>query len=124
MSDMTMPSYWVGGMGNAGAGLQNAYASQAQTNAWNNQQANTLAQANSFNPWANSGGSFGAMPAYYAGLGAAYGRSTGGFRGGAGNPSGSVQRGQRGAGQAACRTRLDHRRAAPGGVARDSDEPD
>jgi hypothetical protein len=44
-----------------------------------------------FDPWANSGG-FGNMTDYYSGLGAAYGRETGGFEG-YGVPSGSVERG-------------------------------
>jgi len=39
------------------------------------------AAAQAYNPFANSGGYFGAQPAYYAALGAAYGRQTGGFGG-------------------------------------------
>ena len=43
----------------------------------NNQMAaqnQMMAAANAYNPWANSGGGFGVQPAYYAALGAAYGR--------------------------------------------------
>ena len=77
-------TYWfdpiVGGAnGPGGAGLQNAYASQAQINNWNAQQAATLAAANSFNPWANTPGGFGGLTNYYSALGAAHGRATGGF---------------------------------------------
>ena len=49
--------------------------SSAQINAsmgWNPNAAQ-------FNPFANSGGGFGVQPAHYAGLGAAFGRATGGF---------------------------------------------
>jgi hypothetical protein len=42
------------------------------------QQAMMAAYAQAYNPFANSGGSFGAMPAAYAGLGADYGRAVGG----------------------------------------------
>ena len=44
------------------------------------QQQAMLAQANSCDPFANTG-DFGAQTAYYAGLGASYGRATGGFGG-------------------------------------------
>jgi hypothetical protein len=74
MSDFFAPSYWYGA-GPDFSGLANAYASTGQTNNYNANIANTLAQANSFNPWANSGG-FGAMTNYYSGLGANYGRNT------------------------------------------------
>jgi hypothetical protein len=83
MADFFAPSYWYGA-GPDFSGLANAQASQAQTNNYLANQQNTLAQANAYNPYANSGGSFGAQPAAYAGLGAAYGRATGGFGGGAG----------------------------------------
>jgi hypothetical protein len=73
---MSMPSYWYGA-GPDFSGLNNAYASQGQTNAYLNNQANTLAQANAYNPWANTPGGFGGQTAYYAGLGAAYGRAVG-----------------------------------------------
>jgi hypothetical protein len=95
MSDVSgIPNMGFGGGSYfGGSGLANAYASQAQTNNYLAQQQAALAQANAYNPWANSGGSFGAMPAYYAALGAAYGRSTGGFRPGMpASPSGTVTR--------------------------------
>jgi hypothetical protein len=92
MADFFAPSYWYGA-GPDFSGLANAQASQAQTNNYLANQQNTLAQANAYNPYANSGGSFGAMPAYYAALGAAYGRQTGGFRPGMpASPSGTVTR--------------------------------
>jgi len=41
-------------------------------------QAAIALMAQNYNPYANSGGSFGAQPAYYAGVGADYGRAVGG----------------------------------------------
>jgi len=48
--------------------------------------------AQSYNPYANSGGSFGAQPAYYAGLGRDYTTATGGniFGGGNNDPYGAA----------------------------------
>jgi hypothetical protein len=93
MTDFFAPSYWYGA-GPDFSGLANAYASTGQTNAYNASIANTLAQANSFNPWANSGGSFGAMTNYYSGLGANYGRNTlSSIMAHKKHPSGSVTRG-------------------------------
>ena len=63
---MSMPSYWYDPMAGAGgSGLQNAYANQAQTNAYLANQQNQLAQWNAYNPWANTPGGFGAQTAYY-----------------------------------------------------------
>ena len=44
-----------------------------------------------FDPWANSPGGFGAQTDYYSGLGAAYGRDTGGFNASPGYPAGPVE---------------------------------
>jgi len=51
-----------------------------------------MQQAGQYNPFAQSGG-FGAMTDYYSGMGAAYGRATGGFNATPAYPSGDVQRG-------------------------------
>jgi hypothetical protein len=63
-----------------GAGLANAQASQASNNRYFQNQAATLSAAHMPQSQLYGGGSFGAQPAYYAGLGAAYGRATGGFK--------------------------------------------
>jgi hypothetical protein len=46
-----------------------------------------------YDPWANTPGGFGGQTDYYSSLGAAYGRETGGFSGGGGYPSGTVEYG-------------------------------
>ena len=52
----------------------NAYAQQAQNQAYFNNEQAIAQQAQAYNPYANSGGYFGAQPAAYAYAGAAYGR--------------------------------------------------
>ncbi len=97
----------VTGGGPMSIGYNNMLA-QNQVNQFNQSMANSAAQnnaaiaaANSYDPWANSPGGFGGQTAYYAGLGADYGRATGGFGGyggyndiyGVGYPAGQVEYG-------------------------------
>jgi len=73
----------VTGGGPMSIGYNNMLA-QNQVNQFNQSMANSAAQnnaaiaaANSYNPWANSGGGFGQQTADYSALGAAYGRQVG-----------------------------------------------
>jgi hypothetical protein len=85
MSDVSgIPNMGFGGGGyfggSAALGLPAMSADQINASmGWNPNAAQ-------LNPWANTPGGFGAQTAYYAGVGADYGRATGGF-GGYGSPN-------------------------------------
>ena len=85
MSDFFAPSYWYGA-GPSFSGLSNAQQQYNQNQNYFNNVNNTLSQAHVPQSQLYGGGSFGAQPAYYAGVGASYGRATGGF-GGLGAPN-------------------------------------
>jgi hypothetical protein len=85
--DFFAPSYWYGG-GPDFSGLANAQAQYNQNQNYFGNQNATFGAVNSYNPWANTPGGFGAQTAAYAGLGAAYGRGTGGFGGFTGSSGG------------------------------------
>ena len=62
-----------------GFSLANAFAQRNANNNYFGNQAQTLAAAEIPQAQLYGGGSFGAQPAHYAGVGAAFGRATGGF---------------------------------------------
>ena len=77
MAIMFNGSGGVVGMPGPGAGLEFAQNSYNQNQNFFANQAATLNAANSYNPWANSGGSFGAQTAAASAAAAAYGRAVG-----------------------------------------------
>ena len=105
----------------------------------NNQMAaqnQMMAAANAYNPWANSGGGFGVQPAYYAALGAAYGRqvapsspaAVAAYHGGGAIPGGSksmnlARMGTGGIGSDAARAPDDTPWGAPPQIAPPVDHP-
>jgi hypothetical protein len=123
---MSMPSYWfdpfVGGSGGTlggNAATGQPAMSSAQINAgmgWNPNAAQ-------FNPFANSGGYFGAQPAAYAAAGAAYGRATGGFIPGGSRSMNAARMGTGGIGSDAARAPDDTPWGAPPQIAPPVDHP-
>jgi len=94
MTDVSgIPNMGFGGGGYFGGSAAYGYPAMSadQINASMGYNPN----AAQFDPWANSPGGFGGQTDYYSGLGAAYGRETGGFGGGnsipGGYPSGGVE---------------------------------